>query len=58
MKKKNINLKKKLVLKKDTLTTLTPYQQALLGGGFAALTRTDDCATRPITGRPVCYQCP
>ncbi|NSL86210.1 hypothetical protein ECE50_005185 [Chitinophaga sp. Mgbs1] len=59
MKKKNINLKKKLVLKKETLTTLTPFQQAMLAGGFAIKeTRTLDCETQPITGRPFCYLCP
>ncbi|MBC9934437.1 class I lanthipeptide [Chitinophaga qingshengii] len=56
MKKKKIDLKKKLMLKKETLTTLTPGEQGLLVGGLLA-TRLA-CETRPITGSPVCYQCP
>lgn len=58
MKKKNVDLKKKLILKKDAVTTLTSFQQALLAGGAALVTRTLECETRPITGRPVCYLCP
>ncbi|WP_160717079.1 class I lanthipeptide [Chitinophaga solisilvae] len=59
MKKKSINLKKKLVLKKETLTTLTPFQQAMLAGGLAIReTFTTNCETAPITGRPFCILCP
>jgi hypothetical protein len=60
MKKKNIQLEKKLLLKKETLTTLTQQQQAVLAGGFAnaIVSRTLACETQPITGRPVCYLCP
>lgn len=57
MKKKNIDLKKKLMLKKETVTTLAAHQQAILAGGRPA-TLLATCETRPITGRPVCYQCP
>jgi hypothetical protein len=34
MKKKNLDLKKKLVLNKETIANLTPAQQAKLAGGY------------------------
>jgi hypothetical protein len=57
MKKKQINLEKKLSFNKQTLTILTPDQQAVLAGGVA-VTRTPACESRPVTGRPICMQCP
>ncbi|MBC9909742.1 class I lanthipeptide [Chitinophaga varians] len=58
MKKKKIQLSKKLLLKKETLTTLTPDQQTQVAGGWAFASRTPDCETQPITGRPFCILCP
>jgi hypothetical protein len=57
MKKKQLNLKKKLSFNKQTLTILTPDQQAALAGGIP-VTRTALCETQPITGRPACQLCP
>lgn len=34
MKKKNLDLKKKLVLSKETIANLTPAQQSMLAGGY------------------------
>lgn len=60
MKKKKIQLSKKLLLKKETLTTLTPLQQADVAGGnaVAIITFAVTCETQPITGRPFCDLCP
>ncbi|NML39702.1 hypothetical protein HHL17_21055 [Chitinophaga sp. G-6-1-13] len=58
MKKKKIQLEKKLTLKKETLTALTQHQQAHVAGGFVFASRTPDCETQPITGRPFCILCP
>lgn len=44
MKKKNSDLKKKLVLDKETIGNLTPVQQAKLAGGYN---------TSPLQGYPV-----
>jgi hypothetical protein len=51
MKKKQINLEKKLIIRKETLTILTPHQQAVLAGGVP-VTRTPECESMPVTGRP------
>ena len=65
MKRKNLDLKKKLVLNKETIANLTPAQQAKLAGGWhpasAAITclpetaQNSDCGclgtnTAPILG--------
>jgi hypothetical protein len=55
MKKKNIHLKKKLMLKKETLALLMPDQQAAIAGGFGAAfaSRFVMCDTNSIV---VCLQ--
>ncbi|NLR67957.1 hypothetical protein HGH92_26870 [Chitinophaga varians] len=58
MKKKKIQLEKKLTLKKETLTALTAHQQTQLAGGLAFASRTPACETQPLTGRPFCILCP
>ncbi|WP_143310574.1 class I lanthipeptide [Chitinophaga vietnamensis] len=62
MKKKKIDLSKKLLLNKSTVASLnTDQQQQLLGGFGVSVLCTDDTrqisscrATSPGTGRPCC----
>ncbi|WP_106528435.1 class I lanthipeptide [Chitinophaga niastensis] len=61
MKKKKIDLSKKLLLNKETVAQLTVEQQDQLLGGFATAFCTDDTrqisscrATSPAPGRPCC----
>ena len=43
MKRKNMGLKKKLVLSKETIANLTPAQQAKVAGGYHAATAAITC---------------
>jgi hypothetical protein len=43
MKRKNLDLKKKLVLNKETIANLTPAQQAKLAGGWHPATAAITC---------------
>jgi len=51
MKKKNLDLKKKLVLNKETIANLTPDQQAKVAGGYQQHTNTF-CTNPPPTTDP------
>lgn len=58
MKKKNLDLKKKLVLSKETIANLTPGQQTRLAGGYM-ITNTY-CSINCDTGNTECntnYNC-
>lgn len=62
MKKKSLNLTKKLILKKEALAQLNPQQQAGILGG-AAVTRfscTPECETYATVqpGGHICQLCP
>jgi hypothetical protein len=55
MKRKNLDLKKKLVLNKETIANLTPAQQAKLAGGWHPATAAITCL--PDTGQNTDCNC-